>query len=83
MSEEDLDYAWLRVFNFTNKLEELLDKPNEDFKPATIAKLQEIEKTVRLASKLMREVGKLYSGDTGNETFLERVAEIEKEWKGQ
>jgi hypothetical protein len=85
MSGGSFDYAWLRVGEFLLNLEERLERPEieEDFKPETIAKLREIAETIHLASKLMREVGKLYSGDTGNETFLERVVEIEKEWIAQ
>lgn len=80
MSGGSFDYAWLRVTKFANDLDERLEDPREDdeFQPETITKLREIEKTVRLAGKLMKEVEYLYSGDTGNETFLERVAEIEK-----
>ncbi len=81
MSGGSFDYVWLRVYEFVNDLAGRIITPNEDFKPETIAKLREIEKTVRLAGKLMREVEYLYSGDTGNETFLERVAEIERGYK--
>jgi hypothetical protein len=83
MSGGSFGSAWLKVFDFADGLEELLVKPNDDFQPETIAKLREIAETIHLASKLMREVGKLCSGDTGSETFLERVAEIENASKAQ
>jgi len=70
-----------QVDNFSDELKERIDTPNEYFYPDTIEKLHEIEKTVRLAGKLMQEVEYLYSGDTGNETFMERVAEIERGYK--
>ena len=83
MSGGSFDYAWMRVDEFLLNLEERLERPEieDDFKPETIAKLQEIQKTVLLAGKLMREVEYLYSGDTGNETFMECVAEIERGYK--
>ncbi len=80
MSGGSFNYAWLLVNEFFLNLEERLERPEieDDFQPATISKLREIAETIHLASKLMREVEYLYSGDTGNETFMERVAEIEK-----
>lgn len=85
MSGGSFNQAWIRAGHFAEGLKELLDHPTEEeiFHHETIAKLREIENKVLQAGKLMREVEYLYSGDTGNETFLERVAEIEKEWSAQ
>lgn len=80
MSGGSFNPVWIRASQFAEGLRELLDHPakEEVFKPKTIAKLREIVEQVRVAGQLMREVEYLYSGDTGDETFLERVAEIEK-----
>ena len=78
MSGGSFNYAWIGVYSFVEYLEEVLAEPSEDLKPETVSKLREIENKVRQAGQLMREVEYLYSGDTGNETFMERVAEIEK-----
>jgi hypothetical protein len=43
----------------------------------TIEKLKEIQVMADHTAALMREVEWLYSGDTGDESFMARVAEIE------
>jgi hypothetical protein len=54
------------------------------WEPAVAAKLAEIAALVDHAAKLAREAEWLYSGDTGEDTFTERVAKIELErpWVG-
>jgi hypothetical protein len=46
--------------------------------PQVAAKLAEIAALVDHAAKLAKEVEWLYSGDTGEDTFTERVAKIEE-----
>lgn len=86
MSGGSFDYVYGRVEQFADELGVRLDehdKPNEwsdkpnAFEPATLAKLREIEKLARYTARLMREAEWLYSGDTGDESFMRRVAEIE------
>ena len=89
MSGGHFDYAYLQPEMFADDLEkdilrnddELGDPPLWSFKygygQETIAKLTEIMKMARLVSKLMKEAEWLYSGDTGEESFARRVAEIE------
>jgi hypothetical protein len=48
------------------------------WEPAVAAKLAEIAALVDYAAKLAKEVEWLYSGDTGEETFMWRVAKIEE-----
>jgi hypothetical protein len=48
------------------------------WKPEVAAKLAEIAAIVDHAAKLAREAEWLYSGDTGEDTFTERVARIEE-----
>lgn len=90
MSGGSFDYAYWKAEQFADELEVMLSKQDEvnewNEKPyymeeATRVKLQEIEKMVRTASKMMKEVEWLYSGDTGEDSFMKRVAEIEAESK--
>jgi hypothetical protein len=46
------------------------------WEPAVATKLAEIAAIVDHAAKLAREAEWLYSGDTGEDTFTERVAKI-------
>lgn len=86
MSGGSFDYAYCKVHQFADDLGVRLDevgyvdqwggKPNE-VTPEAYAKLRDIEKAARYMAEFMREVEWLYSGDTGDDTFLERVREIE------
>lgn len=53
------------------------DLPSPAWPPEVAAKLAEIADLAEHASRLMREAEWLYSGDTGPETFMQRVSEIE------
>jgi hypothetical protein len=87
VSGGSFDYAFCRVSQFSDELAVKLDeneKPDEyghseNLGPAVVAKLRNIEALARRCSALMREAEWLYSGDTGEESFLGRVAEIEEE----
>jgi hypothetical protein len=48
------------------------------WEPAVAVKLAEIAAIVDHVAKLAREAEWLYSGDTGEDTFMERVARIEE-----
>jgi hypothetical protein len=48
------------------------------WKPEVATKLAEIAHLVDYAAKLAREAEWLYSGDTGEETFMWRVGKIEE-----
>ena len=86
MSGGSFDYAFCRVDQFADDLGVRLDEfdkkdewgyqPNK-FEPATLAKLREIEKLARHTAKLMKETEWLYSGDTSDDSFMDRVSVIE------
>lgn len=89
MSGGEFDYAFCRVNDFAERLQVKLDTADEvnewgyqpnKFLPATMLKLQEIEQLARYTSDLMREAEWLYSGDTGDDSFQQRVAKIEAEY---
>ena len=86
MSGGSFDYVYLRVERFADELGQRLDefdKENEwgcqpdKYEPATLGKLREIESLARHVAKLMKEAEWLYSRDTGEGSFIKRVAEIE------
>ncbi len=86
MSGGSFDYVYCRVAGFADDLQMRIDErervnewgqtPN-NFGPPVIEKLLEISKDARKTAALMREAEFLYSGDTSEESFLRRVAEIE------
>lgn len=85
MSGGSFDYAYSRVQNFSDELSNKLDRNDvEDgyswkvgFSAETVAKLREVERLARRTAALMKEVEWLYSGDTGEDIFAERVRHIE------
>ena len=88
MSGGSFDYTFHHVDDFADGLENRLEKKDDEYAvfdstitytPKTIAKLKEIIKLSRKTAKLMKEVEWLFSGDTGDDTFMERVKKIEKE----
>lgn len=92
MSGGSFDYAYFRADQFADELGLKIDNTDEvndwgekpyQFEPATLAKLREIEKLARYTAKLMKEAEWLYSGDTSDESFMSRVAEIEKSFQGK
>lgn len=82
------NYAYCRVNEFADDIgmrideedavDEFGDQPNK-FSPAVLSSLRSIESLARLTAQLMREAELLYSGDTSEESFLERAAKIAEE----
>lgn len=82
MSGGSFNYAYSCVNEFVDKMKDRLDnveetneygeQPNK-FSPEVIDMLREIELTVRHTAKLMKEVEWLYSGDSGEKTFVTNV----------
>ena len=84
MSGGSFDYAYRRMMDFADDLLRLLAQQGVivdgwkvgTWEPEVAAKLTEIAALVDHASKLAKEVEWLYSGDTGEETFMARVERI-------
>lgn len=89
MSGGAFDYAYSKADAFAyelgNKLDEF-DKVNDwgekpnSFSAEVMVKLREIQAITTNTAKLMREVEWLYSGDTGENTFMDRVGKIQTGW---
>lgn len=86
MSGGAFDYAFSRVNEFNENLAGRISLRGEKnqwgeatnfFDEPTMVKLREIVTASVKHAALMREVEWLYSGDTSEESFLERVKEIE------
>lgn len=81
MSGGSFDYAYGRVETFADSLAEKLKHNDEadeygciyGFRPETVARLREVEFFARTAASLMHDVEWLYSGDVGEDSFMERV----------
>ena len=78
MSGGSFNYAFCRVIEFVEELQRKIKYGRfRNYSPEVIAKLQGIAKDAERTAQLMREAEWLYSGDTSEDDFLERVAEIE------
>lgn len=77
MSGGSFNYAYHSVENFAEELKSANDCNR--FNPKTMEKLRGIEKLAVYTAKLMKEAEYLYSGDTGNDSFAERISIIELE----
>ncbi len=83
MSGGSFDYAYRHVQDFADALEDRLRRAGVEspdghceFQPSleTTAMLQDIAGRARELALLMQAVEWLYSGDTGDESFLDEVA---------
>ena len=85
MSGGSFNYAFHHVYDFVEMLRQKISNsatPNEwgesrCLPPEVLAKLQAIAKDADRTANLMREAEWFFSVDTGEEDFLERVAEID------
>jgi hypothetical protein len=92
MSGGSFNYEYARMQDFADDLRERLTQQGQvvdgwkigTWEPAVAVKMEEISHIVDHAAKLAKEVEWLYSGDTGEDTFMRRVQEIELErpWVG-
>ena len=86
MSGGSFDYAYRRMMDFADDLRDMLSQQGQKkdgwvvgtWEPAVAVKLEEISHIVDQAAKLAKEVEWLYSGDTGEETFMWRIKNIEE-----
>jgi hypothetical protein len=86
MSGGSFNYEYSRMQDFADDLRERLTQQGQvvdgwkvgTWKPEVATKLAEIAALVDHAAKLAREAEWLYSGDTGEDTFTERVQKIEE-----
>lgn len=87
MSGGSFDYACYRTMQFADELRNMLEEQGKDpsgngchnpeWKTDVACKLAEIAAFADYVGALMKEAEWLYSGDTGEETFLHRINDIE------
>lgn len=78
MSDEDFRYAFEGTTNFADKLEERLKTFPEEWNPEVLAYLQNIITLARFTSDIIKEAECLYSGDIGEERFIQNMVKIRK-----
>lgn len=89
MSGGHFDYAYRHVNNFADSLEidilnnSVKDEADEwaycpDYNEEVLGELTKILNQARYLSEMMKEAEWLYSGDTGEESFMERIKEIKR-----
>lgn len=89
MSGGSFNYAFGTVSQFADELDVRIDTNNTEnergympgYSAETIAALKEIEYYARFTSDLMKEAEWLYSGNIGEETFINRVLEIKRKYE--
>ena len=82
------DYCYFQVSQFARDLEEEIQnngKENEDgysynYSPETIEYLKEQVHYLQKLSDVMYHIDRLYAGDHGEDTFMERVKEVESKY---
>ncbi len=78
MSGGSFDYAYLKTKTFADELEAKLHMTEYEFSDEVRAKLNLILDQTKKTAFMMREVEWLFSGDTGEDSFLERIAEYKR-----
>lgn len=79
MSGGAFDYAYARVDAFADALAERIDDRDLGaFSDETHAALRRIQRLALIAAQLMKEAELLYSADTSDTTFLQRVAKLQR-----
>ena len=87
MSGGSFDYAYQHAARFADELRNKLAEQGKqdcdgwtvtEWTPEVAARLGEIADIAERASKLMKEAEWLYSGDTGDDTFMRRMDAIRK-----
>ena len=82
------DYCYHQVSQFANDLEEEIrnnGKEDEDgysynYSPETLEYLEEQVHYLHKMSDIMYHIDRLYSGDHGEDSFMERVKEVEDKY---
>ena len=86
----DCGYVYYEVAQFADELEVEIqnnDKPDEygyappNFSPETIKYLRKQLRQMRKVSEIMRHIDYLYSGDHGEDSFMDIVENIEAEYE--
>ena len=83
------DYDYYKVAQFADELEVEIQNNNKkldeyeyahNFSPETIRYLRKQLRLMRKVSEIMRHIDYLYSGDHGDDSFMERVKEVEEKY---
>jgi hypothetical protein len=86
MSGGHFNYAYDKPAQFADDLENKLDAMDTldkayEFSAPVVARLRELVRSARYVAAVMKEAEWMYSGDTCEETFLERVEKIDAQFK--
>ena len=76
MSGGSFDYAYLRVTQFADELQDKLTNDDHGLSPEAIDALTVIAAEARRVAELMRSAEWLWSGDYGEDTFFKKVKEV-------
>lgn len=82
------EYCYYQVEQFANELEEAIHANfikddwgyHTGYSDETILLLRKQLRLMRRTAEIMRHVDYLYAGDHGEDTFMDRVKQVEKSW---
>ena len=77
MGGGSFDYAFNRLVTFADELEQKLDDELHPGNAEVRLRLRRLVSEARRLAPIMKEAEWLYSGDTGEDTFLRRVGELD------
>jgi hypothetical protein len=86
----DCGYEYYKVAQFADELEVEIQNNNKkldeyeyapNFSPETIKYLRKQLRQMRKMAEIMRHIDYLYSGDHGDDSFMERVKEVEAKYE--
>jgi tRNA uridine 5-carbamoylmethylation protein Kti12 len=88
MSGGTFNYSQFRIEETADEVRQLAERyskpdsneywPRPAFAPETIALMRACADTLTLAGNMLHEVDYLFAGDTGEDTFRERMAKVMK-----
>jgi len=80
MSGGSFNYAYMRVLDFAEELEQKLADSDYRWSPETLEELSNVLKLANYFGKVMRHTEWLYSGDYGEESFHKHLRNAFLDW---
>jgi hypothetical protein len=77
------DYAHFRIYDFGYLLEQELAINKKDYGEEVISILKKTVPEIYRMVEVLNAIDYLYDGDYGEESFLEKMKEIEQKYSGQ
>lgn len=75
----DSGYVYYKISQFADELENELEEKKyfAEYEPEVLKIMKEALPSIRRTAKMMKEIDYYFSGDTGEESFLRRIKELD------